>query len=120
MPYWLEVLVWVAVYGGLMAFGYLIGRTQDRAYLNRRLRAAETERDVLADELAEMKVSLNTAWDWRDRTSESNTELRAAIKAHRDANTSNCNNISCEKGCGHDLRLYAAAGIDPPKASREP
>jgi hypothetical protein len=34
--------------------------------------------------------------------------LTDAIEAHRAANTSNCNNLSCEKGCGHDLRLYAA------------
>lgn len=33
--------------------------------------------------------------------------LENAIADHRAANTSNCNNLACEKGCGHDLRLYA-------------
>ena len=40
--------------------------------------------------------------------------LTDAIEAHRAANTSNCNNLSCEKGCGHDLRLYAALDAEQP------
>ena len=33
--------------------------------------------------------------------------LEAAIQAHRDANLDLCDNDACQKGCGHDRRLYA-------------
>ena len=38
-------------------------------------------------------------------------KLTEAIKAHQAGNDSNCNNLSCEKGCGYDLLLYEAAGL---------
>lgn len=111
-----EILMWVMVYMAFMSVGYLIGVSR-KVLANNDLRAKADMDEAEADKWS-------AAWDEETtrhaQTTEEllelqedyqnlyrrDTKLRDGVKAHRAANNSNCNDLSCEKGCGHDLRLY--------------
>lgn len=104
-----EILMWVAVYCTFMAVGYLFGRVKNYTARNDLKAEADkwsaawdeetTRHAQTTEELLELQEDYQNCYR-RD------TKLRDGVKAHRAANNSNCNDLSCEKGCGHDLRLY--------------
>jgi hypothetical protein len=101
-----ETLMWVIVYGAFIGVGYLIAsRVADMKAKLDMVDAEAKHWKQLSDQNTEELLELQEDYQNLYRR---DAKLRDAVKVHRAANDSNCNDMSCEKGCGHDLRLYTA------------
>jgi hypothetical protein len=106
----IEVLMWVVVYAAFMLVGFLIAKVGcrfARDSMQAKIDMAEakaTHWEQLSDQSTTELLELQEDYQSLYRR---NTKLREAVIVHRAANaTPHCTDLSCPRGCGHDVKLY--------------